>query len=91
MQLYHCSLILLHLHQPCYGGFKHYLARQKKLKKWATTVCGIAMSCSDYASSVMSSQCVFIGRRPHLDIPQPHKRGFRDGRLIHGIDSGHGH
>ncbi|RSL83252.1 hypothetical protein CEP52_016765 [Fusarium oligoseptatum] len=60
MQLYYCSLILLHLHQPCYGGFKEYLERQKTLKKWARMVCGIAMTCTDYASSVMSSQCVFI-------------------------------
>ena len=68
MQLYYCSLILLHLHKPCYGGFKEYLARQKTLRKWASTVCGIAMSCTDYASSVMSSQCVFIGMRSRLDL-----------------------
>ncbi|KAI8722811.1 hypothetical protein NCS52_00426000 [Fusarium sp. LHS14.1] len=45
---------------PCYGGFKEYLERQKTLKKWARMVCGIAMTCTDYAASVMSSQCVFI-------------------------------
>ncbi|KAJ3545313.1 hypothetical protein NM208_g2570 [Fusarium decemcellulare] len=60
MQLYYCSLILLHLHRPSYGGYKEYLERQKTLKKWARMVCSIAMSCTDYASSVMSSQCVFI-------------------------------
>ncbi|UPK90964.1 hypothetical protein LCI18_001899 [Fusarium solani-melongenae] len=60
MQLYYCSLILLHLHQPCYGGFKEYLERQKTLKKWARMVCGIAMTCTDYAASIMASQCVFI-------------------------------
>ncbi|KAH7237205.1 hypothetical protein B0J15DRAFT_406581 [Fusarium solani] len=66
MQLYYCSLILLHLHQPCYGGFKEYLERQKTLKKWARMVCGIAMTCTDYAASVMSSQCVFIGNMATL-------------------------
>ncbi|RSL48845.1 hypothetical protein CEP53_009387 [Fusarium sp. AF-6] len=66
MQLYYCSLILLHLHQPCYGGFKEYLERQKTLKKWARMVCGIAMTCTDYAASVMSSQCVFIGNTATL-------------------------
>lgn len=61
MQLYYCSLILLQLHQPCYGGFKEYLERQKTLKRWARMVCGIAMTCTDHAASVMPSQCVFIG------------------------------
>ncbi|KAF4465816.1 hypothetical protein FALBO_7347 [Fusarium albosuccineum] len=38
MQLYYCSLILLHLHRPSYGGYKEYLERQKTLNKWARMV-----------------------------------------------------
>lgn len=64
MQLYYCSLILVHLHRPCAGGLNEYLDKQRSLKKWASVVCGIAKTSTDYASSIMSSQCVFIGNSP---------------------------
>lgn len=67
MQIYYCSLILLHLHRPCAGGFQKYLERQAMVKRWAKLVCGIAMThCTDYAAAVMSSQCVFIGKPTRL-------------------------
>ncbi|KAM0543601.1 hypothetical protein ACHAPJ_012188 [Fusarium lateritium] len=60
MQVYYCSRILLDLHRPCSGGYEEYLGKQRILKKWASNICGIAKSLSDHASSVLSSQCVFI-------------------------------
>lgn len=65
MQLYYCSLILVHLHRPYAGGLNEYLDKQRNLKKWACLVCGIAKTSTDYASSIMSSQCVFIGNYLH--------------------------
>ncbi|KAL5584342.1 hypothetical protein FOVSG1_013731 [Fusarium oxysporum f. sp. vasinfectum] len=60
MQVYYCSRILLDLHRPCSGGYEEYLGKQRILKRWAGIVCGIAKSLSDHASSVLSSQCVFV-------------------------------
>lgn len=64
MQVYYCSLILLHLHQPSIGGMSEYIRTQRKLKSWASSVCGIARTCSDYGSSIMTTQCVYIGKPP---------------------------
>lgn len=73
MQLYYCSLILVHLHRPCAGGLNQYLEKQRSLKKWACFVCGIAKTSTDYASSIMSSQCVFIGNGHTLHRIHPHE------------------
>lgn len=62
MQIYYCSLILVHLNRPCPGGTASHLARQRNFRKWANIVCGIAQSSGDYGSSVMSTQCAFIGK-----------------------------
>ncbi|POR35126.1 hypothetical protein TPAR_04660, partial [Tolypocladium paradoxum] len=61
MQIYYCSMILLHLHRPCSGGYEEYLDKQRRLKRWASMVCGVAKSSNDQASSTLSSQCIFIG------------------------------
>lgn len=68
MQVYYCSRILLDLHRPCFGGYEEYLGKQRILKRWAGTVCGIAKGLSDHASSVLSSQCVFIGKLRALGL-----------------------
>ncbi|KAI9898110.1 hypothetical protein N3K66_006470 [Trichothecium roseum] len=60
MQIYYCSLILVHLNRPCSGGTASHLHRQKNFRKWANIVCGIAQTSGDYGSSVMSTQCAFI-------------------------------
>ncbi|KAH7268968.1 uncharacterized protein BKA55DRAFT_587823 [Fusarium redolens] len=60
MQVYYCSRILLDLHRPCSGGYEEYLGKQRILKRWAGIVCRIAKALNDHASSVLSSQCVFI-------------------------------
>lgn len=64
MQLYYCSIILVVLVRPLLGGIGHYLEQRKILSKCATIVCGIAKGQDDYESSVMSSQCLFIGGSP---------------------------
>lgn len=61
MQVYYCSLMLVHLHRPCSGGIAEFVNKQRRLRDWAATVCGIAKTTTDYASSVMTSQCLFIG------------------------------
>ena len=62
MQLYYCSLILIHLDRPLGGGLNQYLKQQRQLKHCSKQICSIAVTQTDTASSIMSSQCVFIGR-----------------------------
>jgi hypothetical protein len=69
MQVYYCSRILLDLHQPCFGGYQEYLGKQRILKRWVGKVCRIANALNDHASSVLSSQCVFIGKFLPLGLP----------------------
>lgn len=64
MQLYYCSHILLLLHQPILGGPDAYAQQRRSLRECINAVCGIAMTLTDFASSVMCSQCLFIGRSP---------------------------
>ncbi|KAL7757128.1 hypothetical protein ACKLNR_014121 [Fusarium oxysporum f. sp. zingiberi] len=71
MQVYYCSRILLDLHRPCSGGYEEYLGKQRILKRWAGTVCGIEEALNDHASSVLSSQCVFIAG---MVIEDPNQR-----------------
>lgn len=61
MQLYYCSHILLLLHQPMLGGPEVYAQQRKSIRECISAVCGIAMTLTDFASSVMCSQCLFIG------------------------------
>ncbi|RDW89677.1 hypothetical protein BP6252_01709 [Coleophoma cylindrospora] len=57
----HCSArILLLLHRPSFGGMRGYMEQQKLLAKAVDTICGIAMTLTDDAASVMSSQCLYI-------------------------------
>lgn len=68
MQMYYCSLILVYLHRPLLGGMDEYLERQANLQKYSKFVCGISSTLTDYASSIMSSQCLFIGK--HLSVQE---------------------
>jgi hypothetical protein len=61
VQLYNCSHILLLLNQPVGGGMEAYMQRRRNLIRCINMVCGIAITLEDNASSVMCSQCVFIG------------------------------
>ncbi|KAH6983513.1 hypothetical protein BKA56DRAFT_483553, partial [Ilyonectria sp. MPI-CAGE-AT-0026] len=62
LQLYYCALTLISLHRPRIGGIDAYLEQKGTLKQGIMMVCGIASNLTDFASGVMSSQCVFIGK-----------------------------
>lgn len=60
IQLYYCSRILLLLNRPQFGGLELYAQQRTTLMGYIKKVCGIAMTLTDYPSSVMCSQCLFI-------------------------------
>lgn len=61
VQIYNAARILLALHRPSIGGLNGFMKRQKHLDRYAEAIGGIAVTLTDYASSVASSQCLFIG------------------------------
>ncbi|GJD04871.1 catalytic activity [Colletotrichum higginsianum] len=63
-QVYYCSHILLLLHVPALGGLDEYTKQRKRLMECVRRVCGIGMTSTDYPSSFMSSQCLFIAGLP---------------------------
>ncbi|TPR05478.1 Alpha/beta hydrolase family protein [Aspergillus niger] len=60
VQFFSASCILLLVHEPSIGGLDQYLERQSAIKHYVEDICGIAMTLRDNASSLMSSQAVFI-------------------------------
>ncbi|KAK1500564.1 catalytic activity protein [Colletotrichum tamarilloi] len=60
-QIYYCSHILLLMNVPVLGGLEQYTQQRKRLMECVKKVCGIGMTLSDYPSSVLCSQCLFIG------------------------------
>lgn len=61
MQVHHVSKILLAAHEPCLGGLESYLKRQCTIQDSIEMVCGIGMTLTEDASTMLSSQCMFIG------------------------------
>ncbi|OOF90689.1 hypothetical protein ASPCADRAFT_400658 [Aspergillus carbonarius ITEM 5010] len=61
VQFFNASYILLLAHQPSLGGLDQYLKRQSAIQRHVEDICGIAMMMKDSASSLMSSQALFIG------------------------------
>lgn len=61
VQVHHASRILVLLHQPSLGGINARMKHQSSLDAHVETICGIALLLSDYASSTLTSQCLFIG------------------------------
>jgi hypothetical protein len=61
LQLHYSARLLLLLNQPSRGGFGGYLEQGRLITKYVANICGIAMTLTDNASSVMCSQCLFIG------------------------------
>lgn len=55
-------MILVAMERPLLGGMSEYLEHRKMLSKYIKMVCGIAKTQDDYESSVLSSQCLFIGK-----------------------------
>lgn len=69
MQCHHVSQILLCAHEPCLGGLEAFMKRQKKIQDSIEVVCGIGMTLTEDASSMVSSQCMFIGSAPPQSEP----------------------
>jgi hypothetical protein len=66
VQVHHAARILLLLNRPSLGGVNEAIQRQVALDKHAAVICDSALMLSDYASSTISSQCLFIGEWIHL-------------------------
>lgn len=64
MQLHYSARLLLLLNKPSKGGFGGYLEQSRMISRYVNNICGIAMTLSDSASSVMCSQCLYIGIYP---------------------------
>ncbi|OBT68990.1 hypothetical protein VE03_01385 [Pseudogymnoascus sp. 23342-1-I1] len=60
MQVHCAGRILILLHKPSLKGMREYMANQKLLAKAVDTICGIALTLTDAASSLVSSQCLYI-------------------------------
>ncbi|KAF4984478.1 hypothetical protein FZEAL_326 [Fusarium zealandicum] len=60
MQVHYVSQILICAHEPCLGGLDMYMKRQKTIQESIEMVCGIALTLSEDASTMLSSQCLFI-------------------------------
>ncbi|KAF2017938.1 hypothetical protein BU24DRAFT_420983 [Aaosphaeria arxii CBS 175.79] len=60
MQLNYAARILVLLHKPSLGGATDYMEQQKVLTAYSTIICQLAIPLTDAASSVMSSQCLYI-------------------------------
>ncbi|KAJ4251492.1 hypothetical protein NW762_011479 [Fusarium torreyae] len=68
MQIHHVSRILVTAHEPHLGGLQDFLKRQKVIQENIEMVCGIGMTLTEDASSMLSSQCLFIGEAPSLKV-----------------------
>ena len=62
MQIHHVSRILLCAHEPCLGGIDVFRKRRRIIQDSIEMVCGIGMNLTEDASSMLSSQCLFIGQ-----------------------------
>ncbi|OTA60464.1 hypothetical protein K449DRAFT_415252 [Hypoxylon sp. EC38] len=83
MQLFRSAQILILLHKPSLGGIRGYAEQQRLMEAAASIVCRIAMTLTDAASSLMSSQCLYIAG---LSIQNPQQRE-NVVRLIDGCHS----
>jgi hypothetical protein len=61
MLFFNVSNILLLAHEPSLGGLDEFIERQSVIKRCVGDIGGIAMTLTDNASSLMSSQALFIG------------------------------
>ncbi|VUC30179.1 unnamed protein product [Clonostachys rosea] len=62
MQIHYVSMILVCAHEPSLGGMEKFMQRQKTIQDSIELVCGIGLTLTEDASSMMSSQCLFIGK-----------------------------
>ncbi|KFY88547.1 hypothetical protein V498_06740 [Pseudogymnoascus sp. VKM F-4517 (FW-2822)] len=85
MQVYCAGRILILLHKPSLKGMREYMANQKLLAKAVDTVCGIAMTLTDDASSLVSSQCLYIAT---MAPPPDWKLSNKSNRVLAAADKG---
>lgn len=62
MQVHHVSRILLHATKPCLEGLNVFFRRQGLIEESVQAVCGIGLTLTEDAPSILISQCVFIGK-----------------------------
>ncbi|KAM0239585.1 hypothetical protein ACHAP5_008233 [Fusarium lateritium] len=60
VQLHYCCRILIAAHEPHLSGIQGLLKRQRNIQTNIDMVCGIGMTLTEDASSMLSSQCLFI-------------------------------
>ncbi|RDL34802.1 Uncharacterized protein BP5553_07930 [Venustampulla echinocandica] len=73
MQIHHISRILICAHEPSPGGMTNFMNRQKTIQDSIEVVCGIGTIITEDASSMLSSQCLFIAGK-FLQNPQQRSR-----------------
>src|SRR3982074_1963566 len=61
LHIHYAARLLLLLNRPSPGGFGGYLHQQRLVSKYGDNICGIAMTLTDDASSILSSLCLYIG------------------------------
>lgn len=66
VQLHFAARILLSLHWPMMQGPGEFMKHQASLSRYVNIVCGIATVLDDYDSSIMSAQCLYIGKSGHF-------------------------
>lgn len=74
MQVYHVSRILMAAHAPCLGGLESFMQRQNIIREAIEVVCGIGMTLTEDACSILSSQCLFIGEHATPLLLGPDKK-----------------
>ncbi|CAK7233648.1 hypothetical protein SCUCBS95973_008665 [Sporothrix curviconia] len=65
LQVHHASRVLLCANMPSTGNFATFLQQQATIQECIKIICGIAMTLTNDASSLMSSQCLFIAGISH--------------------------
>ncbi|KAL1849122.1 hypothetical protein VTK73DRAFT_9964 [Phialemonium thermophilum] len=73
VQIHHVSRILVTAHEPSLGGLENFTGRQRTIQESIDVVCGIGMTLTETASSILSSQCVFIAG---MFVQDPRQRKF---------------
>lgn len=59
MQMYYFAKLLILVHEPTLGGYNEFLRREKHLNDAVEAICGIAVTITDDASTITSTQCLF--------------------------------
>lgn len=66
MQVYHVSRILIYTNEPNSGSIESFIDRQKQIQGSIEIICGIGLTLIEDVSSMLSSQCLFIGESFYL-------------------------